>query len=119
MRLLLLPTIPLCTSKARMLPLLAVTFMVIVMLAWFPVCSLAQQADAEVLVAEGILAFDAKQFDEARAYFARAISLDPGHGRAYYYLARCHLAQGRPDLAIAPLTTLHQLRPNRRGNSGP
>lgn len=95
-----------------MLPLLAVTFMVIVMLAWFPVCSLAQQADAEVLVAEGILAFDAKQFDEARAYFARAISLDPGHGRAYYYLARCHLAQGRPDLAIAPLTTLHQLRPN-------
>lgn len=107
-----LPTIPPCHSHLQLRPLLAATFMVVVMLVWLPVCSLAQQADAEVLVAEGILAFDAKQFDEARAFFARAISLDPGHGRAFYYLARCHLAQGRPDLAIAPLTTLHQLRPN-------
>lgn len=108
----LLPTLSRYTSKVRLLPLFTAAFMVVVMLAWFPMLSLAQQADAEVLVAEGILAFDAKQFDKARDFFTRAISLDPRHARAYYYLARCHLAQGKPDLAIAPLTTLHQLRPN-------
>ncbi len=76
----LLPTIPPCNSHVRLRTLLAVTFMVVVMLAWLSVCSLAQQADAEVLVAEGILDFDTKRFEEARAFFARAILLDPGYG---------------------------------------
>jgi tetratricopeptide (TPR) repeat protein len=32
--------------------------------------------------------------------------------RALYYLALCHLARGQAELAIAPLTALHTLRPS-------
>ena len=71
----LLPTLSRYTSTVRRLPLFTAAFIVIVTLVWFPALSLSQQADAEILVAEGILAFDANQFDEARAFFARALSL--------------------------------------------
>ena len=71
----------------------------------------AQEADAEVLVAEGILAYEAKRYDEAAALFSRAVATDPRNARAFYYLALCHLARGQAELAIAPLTALHTLRP--------
>jgi tetratricopeptide (TPR) repeat protein len=64
----------------------------------------AQEADAEVLVAEGILAYEAKRYDEAAALFSRAVATDPRNARAFYYLALCHLARGQAELAIAPLT---------------
>ncbi len=76
-------------------------------------CSVqAQEADAEVLVAEGIFAYDAKRYDEAIALLSRAVALDPRHARAFYYLALCHLARGHAEQAIAPLSTLRTLRPS-------
>jgi tetratricopeptide (TPR) repeat protein len=75
----------------------------------------AQEADAEVLVAEGIFAYDAKRYDEAISLFSRAVALNPRHGRAFYYLALCHLARGQAEQAIAPLTALHTLRPSDLG----
>ena len=78
-----------------------------------PPCSVqAQEADAEVLAAEGIVAYDAKRYDEAIALLSRAVALDPRHARAFYYLALCHLAQGHTEQAIAPLSTLRTLRPS-------
>ncbi|MBA2486088.1 MAG: tetratricopeptide repeat protein [Nitrospira sp.] len=71
----------------------------------------AQEADAEVLVAEGIFAYDANRYDEAIALLSRAIALDPRHARAVYYLALCHLARGHAEQAIPPLTILRALRP--------
>ena len=76
-------------------------------------CSVqAQEADAEVLVAEGIFAYDAKRYDEAIALLSKAVALNPRQARAMYYLALCHLAKGHADQALAPLTTLRSLRPS-------
>lgn len=76
-------------------------------------CSLqAQEADAEVLVAEGIFAYDAKRYDDAIVLLSRAIALNPRQARAFYYLALCHLARGHADQALAPLTSLRALRPS-------
>lgn len=76
-------------------------------------CSVqAQEADAEVLVAEGVLAYDAKRYDEAIALLSRAVALNPHQARAFYYLALCHLARGHAEQALAPLTTLRALRPS-------
>lgn len=88
-----------------------ITVFIIVAMVLLPCAVQAQEADAEVLVAEGILAYDAKRYDEAISIFSKAIALDPRHARAFYYLALCHLARGQAAQAIAPLTTLHTLRP--------
>lgn len=91
-----------------------VLMMILILMAMAvpPGSAQAQEADAEVLVAEGILAYDAKRYDEAAALFSQAVATDPRNARALYYLALCHLARGQAGLAIAPLTALHALRPS-------
>lgn len=91
-----------------------VLMMILILMAMAvpPGSAQAQAADAEVLVAEGILAYDAKRYDEAAALFSQAVATDPRNARALYYLALCHLARGQAGLAIAPLTALHALRPS-------
>lgn len=79
---------------------------------WLPSSVQAQEADAEVLVAEGIFAYDAKRYDEAIALLSKATALNPRQARAFYYLALCHLAQGHVEQAITPLNTLRSLRPS-------
>ncbi|HVG01975.1 MAG TPA: CDC27 family protein, partial [Nitrospira sp.] len=71
----------------------------------------AQEADAEVLVAEGIFSYEAKQYDEAITLLSKAMALNPRHARALYYLGLCHLARGHANRAIAPLSVLRTLRP--------
>ena len=83
---------------------LAITMMV-------PTPAMAQVADAEVLVAEGVFAFDGKRYDDAITLLSRAVSLDPRNARGFYYLALCYLARGQAEQALAPLTTLRALRP--------
>lgn len=90
---------------------LTVTILTVVAMALLPCSAQAQEADAEVLVAEGILAYDAKRYDEAVSLFSKAVALDPRNARAFYYLALCHLARGQVEQAIAPLTALRTLRP--------
>lgn len=90
---------------------LTVTILTVVAMALLPCSAQAQEADAEVLVAEGILAYDAKRYDEAVSLFSKAVALDPRNARAFYYLALCHLARGQVEQAITPLTALRTLRP--------
>jgi tetratricopeptide (TPR) repeat protein len=110
-------TVPAQACKMTVLPrsspgiFFTITFLAIVAMVLMPCVVQAQEADAEVLVAEGILAYDAKRYDEAISLFSKAVALDPRHARAFYYLALCHLARGQAEQAIAPLTTLHTLRP--------
>jgi tetratricopeptide (TPR) repeat protein len=85
-------------------------FMLLTLLS-VPCTVQAQQADAEVLVAEGILAYDANRYDEAIALLSRAVALDSHQARAFYYLALSHLALGHAEQSITPLTTLRTLRP--------
>ena len=86
-----------------------VTVLTIVAMALLPCSIQAQEPDAEVLVAEGILAYDAKRYEEAISLFSQAVARDPRQARGFYYLALSHLARGQVEQAIAPLTTLHVL----------
>lgn len=102
------------TSRSHFLRILTRTSAILVLLTMvlLPCSAQSQEADAEVLVAEGVLAYDAKRYDEAISLLSRAVALNPRHARAFYYLALCHLARGQAEQAIAPLTTLHTLRPS-------
>ena len=71
----------------------------------------AQEADAEVLVAEAVFAYESNRYDEAIALLSKAIALNPRQARAFYYLGLSHLARGQADRAITPLSTLRTLRP--------
>ncbi|MGC3976416.1 MAG: tetratricopeptide repeat protein [Nitrospira sp.] len=98
-------------ARSSLGTLFTITLLAAVAMVLLPCSVQAQEADAEVLVAEGILAYDANRYDEAISLFSKAVALDPSHARAFYYLGLCHLARGQAERAIAPLTTLHTLRP--------
>jgi DNA-binding winged helix-turn-helix (wHTH) protein/Tfp pilus assembly protein PilF len=64
---------------------------------------LAEALDSLSLAARTNLAEvyrQARHFDEAFTQAQRILELNPNFGRAYAVLGQCHLAQGRPDLAI-------------------
>src|SRR5262249_62397869 len=53
----------------------------------------AQPSEADVFVAEGILALEDKKYDEALASFQRALQREPGHVEALYYSGVTLMAQ--------------------------
>src|SRR2546426_4772075 len=63
----------------------------------------AQQSEAAVSIAHGILAYDDKRYAEARALFELAMKQDPESIEALYYLGLVHLAQQQPALAVESL----------------
>src|SRR2546425_1142252 len=63
----------------------------------------AQQSEADVFVAQGILAYEDKRYDEALALLAEALKIDPDSVDALYYTGLVHLARKKPDLALEPL----------------
>ncbi|HED64952.1 MAG TPA: tetratricopeptide repeat protein, partial [Planctomycetes bacterium] len=54
----------------------------------------------------GTYLFDWGDFDAARASFRRATELDPKHSGGWIGLARIHLQEDRPELAVQILTKL-------------
>lgn len=98
-----LPLIPL-----RFLALCLITIMV-----WGSASQPAsgQQADAEILAAQGALAYNERRYDEGLALLMKALAFDPRNARALYYSGLIRLAQGHPEQATSPLATLHHLRP--------
>ena len=84
----------------------------LLMLHWFPAQpARAQQADAEILAAQAALAYNERRYEEGIALLKKALAFDAQNQRALYYLGLIRLAQEQPDQAVAPLTTLHRLRP--------
>lgn len=71
----------------------------------------AQRADANVLTAKAAIAYDDKRFEEALALLNKALTLNPQHERGLFYKGLVYLAQEKPQEAIAPLETVHQLKP--------
>ncbi len=71
----------------------------------------AQRAEADVLVARGVLAYDDQRYDEALELFRRALNLDSENARALYYIGLTHSALKKPEQAIAPLEKANKLRP--------
>ncbi len=63
----------------------------------------AQQSEADVYVAQAILAYDDKRYEEALSLLNEALKLDPGNIQALYYTGLVHLAQKDPVLAMKSL----------------
>ncbi len=68
--------------------------------------------DAEVLLAQGTLAYDQQQYDKALALLLEAKKQDPKNSRVYYYLGLVHLARQEPGKAVPYLEQGIQLRPS-------
>src|SRR5205085_5261726 len=65
---------------------LALILAVAVLFPLLPVAALAQTTEADVYVAQGVLDFDEKRYDDATANFRKALELEPDHVEALHYL---------------------------------
>jgi Tfp pilus assembly protein PilF len=63
----------------------------------------AQQADASVFVARGVLAYDEKRYEEALESFREALRLEPGNVDALYYTGLTNIALKRYEQAAEAL----------------
>lgn len=77
---------------------------------WRP--ALAQVSEADVFVAEAVLAIDDKQWDKALDLLRQALARAPGHVEALYYTGVAYLGKRQPTAAIPPLTQAYQAAPN-------
>src|SRR6266436_4081491 len=60
----------------------------------------AQTTEADVHVAQAIIAIDERRYDAALAELKRALEIEPDHVEALYYTGVVYAAQRRPDLAV-------------------
>lgn len=81
------------------------------LLALWTAPSFAQQSEADVYVAQAILAYDDKRYPEALASLNEALKQDPNNVDALYYTGLVHMAQKKPELAIAQLEKARTLAP--------
>jgi tetratricopeptide (TPR) repeat protein len=84
------------------------------MMAWPNPTHAQKQGEAEVSIAQGVLAYEQQRYAEALPYFTRGMELDPQNARAHYYAGLTYLALKKPAQAIEPLKTALQLRPADR-----
>lgn len=72
----------------------------------------AHQAEAEVLVAQGVIAYDDHRYDDALRLLTRARELNSRDSRGLYYLGLTQLARKNPVEAISALEAASQLQPS-------
>jgi tetratricopeptide (TPR) repeat protein len=71
----------------------------------------AQQSEADVFVAQAILAYDARKYDEALASLKEALALDPKNVEALYYSGLVLMAQQKTEQAVEVLEKARALAP--------
>ena len=71
----------------------------------------AQQSEADVFVAQAILAYDARRYDEALALLKDALTLDPKNVEALYYSGLVLMAQQKTEQAVGVLEKARALAP--------
>ena len=81
------------------------------LLAALPAPARAQQSEADVYVAEAILAYESRQYDEALRLLEEALRQDPENVDGLYYTGLVHVARQRFELAIPPLERARALAP--------
>lgn len=74
----------------------------------------AQQSEADVFVAQAILAYEDQRYDDALALLKEALDTDPANIDALYYTGLVHLARRQTDRAIPPLEKARELAPADR-----
>lgn len=77
----------------------------------------AQQSEADVFVAQAILAYDAKRYDEALGLLKEALTQDPKNVEALYYTGLVLMAQQKTEQAVDPLEKARALAPTCRFSS--
>lgn len=81
------------------------------LLAGAPAPAAAQQSEADVFVAQAILAYDARKYDEALALLKEALALDPKNVEALYYSGLVLMAQQKTEQAVDALEKARALAP--------
>ncbi len=71
----------------------------------------AQPTDADVYVAEAILAVEDKQWDKALDLLGRALARQPDHVEALYYTGVAYMGKRQPLAAVPVLQRARQLSP--------
>ena len=72
----------------------------------------AQQSEADVFVAQAILAYEDRRYDEALAFLRQALTQDPDNLDALYYTGLTLLALRKPAEAVEPLERARRRAPN-------
>ena len=96
--------------RTGLLVLICLVALGAVLAAW-PAPAAAQTTEADVYVAQAILAFDAKKYDEALGYLKDALALDPKSAEANYYTGLVLMAQQKPGEAVAVLEKARDAAP--------
>jgi len=73
--------------------------------------AVAQQSEADVFVAQAILAYDARKYDEALALLKEALAQDPKNVEALYYSGLVLMAQQKTEQAVEVLEKARALAP--------
>jgi tetratricopeptide (TPR) repeat protein len=73
--------------------------------------AVAQQSEADVFVAQAILAYDARKYDEALALLNEALKQDPKNVEALYYSGLVLMAQQKTEQAAETLEKARALAP--------
>jgi tetratricopeptide (TPR) repeat protein len=80
--------------------ILSLVLWVCAFLVWGPALAQAQITEADVFVAQAILAYDGKRYPEALSLLNDALKIEPDNVQALYYSGLVHLAQKNPDRAV-------------------
>lgn len=72
----------------------------------------SQQAEAEVLTSQGVIAYDDRRYDEALSLLTRAQALKSHDPRMLYYLGLTQLALKNPTAAVSALEQAYQIQPS-------
>lgn len=81
----------------------AVVAVVLVLLGLASAPARAQQSEADVYVAQAIVAYEDHRWDDALGLLRQALEIDPGNVDALYYTGLVYSAQGRLEPAIDAL----------------
>ncbi len=92
-----------------LLCLVLVGVMVSVLLAPRPAA--AQQSESDVFVAQAILAYEARNYEEALAHLEEALAQEPKNVEALYYKGLVLMAQQKTEAAVEPLERARALAP--------
>lgn len=72
----------------------------------------AQQSEADVFVAQAILAYEDKRYEEALGFLREALALDPANVDALYYIGLVLMAQRKPAEAAPVLERARETAPS-------
>jgi tetratricopeptide (TPR) repeat protein len=72
----------------------------------------AQQSEADVFVAQAILAYEDRRYDDALAFLRQALAQDPDNLDALYHTGLTLIAQRKPAEAVEPLERARRRSPD-------